>query len=174
MSNPGSAFLPLAFEWEGDVMRPLRPKAADAQYVVGEKYMLDVREDRSLPSHRHYFACIREAWANLPEHLAERHASAEHLRKWALIQAGYRDERTIVCASQAEAQRVAAFIRPIDEYAVVVTRGNVVIHYTAKSQSMRAMDKKTFRASKDAVLDIIAGLIKTDTATLRKNAERAA
>ena len=155
-------------------MRPLRPKAADAQYVVGERYMLDVREDRSFRSHRHYFACIREAWINLPEHHAERFANAEHLRKWALIQAGYRDERTVVCASAAEAERVAAFIRPIDDCAVVVPRGNVVIHYTAKSQSMRAMDKETFKASKDAVLDIISGLIQTDAATLRKNAEKAA
>src|SRR3546814_9642927 len=55
-----------------------------------------------------------------------RFATPDHLRRWALIRAGYRDERSIVCASKAEAQRLAAFIKPMDDYAVVLVSEAVV------------------------------------------------
>ena len=65
--------------------------------------------------------------------------------------------------------RVAAFVRPLDDFAVVETDGLVVTVYTAKSQSMRAMGKKTFQESKDAVLRVIAELIGTDPTTLKQS-----
>lgn len=169
-----NAIPPLAFNWTGDAMSPKLPKLADKFYVVGEVYRLAPHEERSAVSHRHYFAMINEAHNNLPEELAERLPTPEHLRKYALIRAGYRDERAIVCSSKGEAMRVAAFVRPIDDFAFVDTDGLVVTVYTAKSQSMRAMGKKTFQASKDSVLRVIAELIGTDPATLRENAARAA
>ena len=125
-------------------------------------------------SHRYYFASVNEAHANLPEHLAERFATPDHLRKYALIKAGYRDERSIVATSKAEAQRVAAFVRPIDDYALVVVFEAVVTIYTAKSQSVRAMGKAEFRKSIDAVLDIVSAMVGTSPDELRENAGRAA
>ena len=165
---------PLDFIWDGESHFPERPRLADRYYVVGQKYRLVPHEDRSMRSHRYYFASINEAWKNLPEDLAERFPTSEHLRKFALIKAGFRDERSIVAASKAEAQRVAAFVRPIDEYAVVAVREAVVTIYTAKSQSTRAMGKKVFRESADRVLDIVSAMIGTSTDTLRQNAEKAA
>ena len=143
---------------------------ADDVFVIGQVYKLEEIEERSTKSHKHYFACVREAWQNLPEEAADRFPSPEHLRKWALIMAGYADERSIVCASKAEALRLAAFIRPMDDFAVVVARENVVKAFTPQSQNTRAMDQKTFQESKDAVLDRIAQLIGTDAATLKRNA----
>ena len=165
---------PIAFTWNGEVMVPLQPRLADRYYVVGETYRLEPREDRSQISHNHYFASIQEAWQNLPEHDAERFATADHLRKWALITAGYRDERSIVCASKAEALRVAAFIKPLDDFAVVTAYECVITVYTAKSQSMRAMGKKQFQRSKDKVLDIVSAMIGVGADDLKKNAGRAA
>lgn len=156
------------FEWSGEAMVPLRPKLADQHFTVHERYPLEVREQRSSASHAHYFASIMNAWANLPEAMAERWPSTEHLRKWALIQAGFRDERSIVCASKAEAQRVAAFIKPMDDYAVVLAKDAIVLVYTAKSQSMRAMGKKEFYESKEKVLDVLAGLLGTNAAELKR------
>jgi hypothetical protein len=152
---------PEPFEWDGEVMRPLRPRRADAFYTVGQRYILEPVAQRSDPSHRHEFAWLREAWMSLPEHLADlpHCASPEHLRKWALIRAGYSDSHTIVCASKAEAIRVAAFIRPIDEFAVVVTQGATVTRYTAKSQSKRAMGAKDFQESKTAIMEMIARML---------------
>jgi hypothetical protein len=142
-------------------MRPIRgfARVADREYVVGEAYTLVETQDRSQASHRHYFASVYEAWLNLPDELAERFPSSEHLRKYALIRAGYRDERTITCASRAEALRLAAFIKPMDEYAVVAVSEAVVRVYTAKSQSTRAMGRKVFQESKDAVLGALADMI---------------
>lgn len=165
---------PLGFQWDGESMIPLNPRLADKYYVVGETYRMVPQEDRSQASHRAYFAAIREAWQNLPEQYADHLPTDEHLRKWALIKAGYRDERTIACASKAEAQRIAAFIKPMDDYAVVVAREAVVTVYTAKSQSMRAMGRRDFEESKHKVLDVVASLVETDVETLKENAGRAA
>jgi hypothetical protein len=164
----------LLFKWDGEAMTPARPRQADAEFVVGESYLLDRVEQRSSASHAHFFACVNEAWRNLPEDQAERFPTAERLRKYALIMTGYRDERTIVASSTAEALRLAAFIRPMDEFAVVIVRGAVVAVMTAKSQSMRAMKKKAFSESKQAVLDYLASMIKVDRATLEREAGRAA
>lgn len=154
-----SAPTPTWFQWDGEAMRPINPRAADRQYVVGEHYRLEHREERSEASHRQYFAALHEAWLNLPDDLAAEFPTSEHLRKFALIRAGYRDERSIIASSKAEALRVAAFVKPMDEYAIVSVSGPAVVVLTAKSQSVRAMGKQTFQESKGAVLDLVAGLI---------------
>jgi len=168
------AIPPLAFQWDGEAMKPRHPGLADRHFVVGEIYRLAPVEERSASSHRHYFASINEAWKNLPDELAERFPSPEHLRKYALIRAGYRDERSIVAASKTEALRLAGFIRPMDDFAVVTVSNAVVTVYTARSQSVRAMGKADFQASKDAVLSHIASMIGVDSGDLQRNAEAAA
>jgi hypothetical protein len=157
-------------------MRPLPAFAtiAAALFGVGQVVSMAPAEERSSPSHRHYFACIREAWVNLPERHAARFASEEHLRKYALIKAGYRNERSIVCASRAEARRVAAFIRPIDDYAVVTVEGRFIVQCTAKSQSTAEMGKTQFQASKEAVLDVLAEMIGVEAGALAKAGQRSA
>ena len=167
--------VPLYFEWtEDEVMRPLEPKRAARQFCVGMHYRLEVREDRSEASHRGYFAAINEAHANLPEDLAERWPTPEHLRKFCLIKAGYRSERSIACSSELEARRIAVFVAPLDSFAIVVVEKLMVTVYTAESQSYRSMGKKRFNESKSAVLDVLARLIGTSTETLRQNAGMAA
>lgn len=152
---------PLIFTWTGEAMQPL-PRyhnLVNREFVVGETYRMEVIEERSAKSHNHYFACIAEAWKNLPDDAAERFSAPEALRKFALIKTGYHDSRSIVAASKAEAQRIAAFVRPSDEFAVVVVNEATVTVYTAKSQSLKAMGKQDFAASKNAVLDYCATLI---------------
>ena len=148
---------PIAFRWNGEAMVPLNPRLADKEYVVGQVYRLEHREERSSASHAHYFACVNEAWQSLPD--PQQFPTPEHLRKRALILAGYRDERSIVCSSKAEAVRLASFIRPMDDFAAVSTSGPVVVAWTAKSQSTKAMGRAEFQASKDAVIGVLAELI---------------
>lgn len=153
---------PIPFQWDGEAFRPASPywaRRADLAYVVGETYPLVPHEARSSASHSHYFARIAEAWQTLPDDLLAEYPTSEHLRKKMLVKAGYADERSIVCASKAEAGRIAAFIRPMDEYAVVIVREAAVRVYTAQSQSMKAMGRKTFQESKDAVLGLIDDLL---------------
>jgi hypothetical protein len=164
---------PIPCIWTGAVYQPLNArfvaKAAEA-HGAGEVVTLAPVEDRSAASHRQYFASINEAWQNLPDDLAERYPTADHLRKAALIRAGYRDERTFACNSRKEAIRLAAFLRPIDDYALVTLSGTVVVVYTAKSQSMRAMGKATFEKSKDDVLNALAAMIGVTTSALHQAA----
>ena len=167
---------PLPFTWDGEAMRPLPAfvRLAAERFGVGEVVTLGPIEARSSPSHRHYFACVREAWVNLPEGLAVRFPTEEHLRKYALIRAGYGDERQVVCASRAEARRIAAFIRPIDDYSIVTVDQTVVTHLTAKSQAAEAMKKAEFQASKEAVLGLLAEMIGVGPAVLGEAGQRSA
>jgi hypothetical protein len=170
-----AAIPPMSFRWMGDCMVPLRPRDADRFYVVGEVYRLVEHQDRSQASHNHYFACIAEAWNNLSDDWAARLPTPEHLRKHALIKAGYADKETFVASSKAEALRIAGFIRPpADHYVIITVDGPIVTRWTAHSQSQRAMGKKTFEESKQAVLRICAELIGTTQQALSAHAGQAA
>lgn len=148
---------------------PITPPESEPCPTCGQ-----VREHRSHASHGHFFASVQEAFNNLPEDIAGDFGDAEHLRKWCLIKAGYRDERTLACSSKAEALRLASFIRPMDGFAVVLVREATVTVYTARSQSLRAMGKDEFQKSKDSVFDVLAKLIGVDVAELSANAGQSA
>lgn len=166
---------PMEYVWSGDSMdlEPRFRRIADRELVIGEHYRLVPAEERSEASHKHYFAAIHEAWKNFNEEQTERWPTSERFRKWALIKAGYADEQSMVCRSNAEALRWAAFLKPIDEYAIVVVRGSVVSRYTAKSQSLKAMGKEDFQASKDRVLELAAAQIDVTVADLQRHTEAA-
>ncbi|MVA98881.1 hypothetical protein GN330_16660 [Nitratireductor sp. CAU 1489] len=167
---------PILYQWDGEAMIPAAQhwaRQADRQFVVGERYRMVEHHDRSANSHRHFFACIHDAWQNLPDRMLEQYPTSEHLRKKALIWKGYRDERSIVCASAAEAQRVAAFVKPMDDFAVVTVKDAVVRVWTAKSQSVKAMGRKEFQDSKSDVLDFVDDLLgveRGDTARTGRDA----
>lgn len=150
--------------------RPLKGfhNVASAHYGEGEIVALVPHEDRSMNSHRHYFACVREAWQNLRENDAERFPTDKHLRAYALIKTGHRDESSIVCKSNEDALRVAAWGRQPNDYSLVVVSGRVVSRYTAKSQSTTAMGAKVFQQSKDDVLAFLAEMIGVDPADLSR------
>jgi hypothetical protein len=142
------------------------------EFGEGEVVIFERHEDRSDASHRHYFACISEAWHNLPE-ADERFPTPEALRKWALIKAGYCIENSVACDSEEQAKMIAAFMGN-SEGVILVVRDTVVKRYTAKSQSLKAMNKQEFQQSKNDVLDIIAELIAVSKKRLLENTGRAA
>jgi hypothetical protein len=148
----------VTFEWDGDGMVPLRhsKKRCDEHLVVGQHYRLDTRDVPSLATRNHYFAVLDAASETLPEDLAMRFPSREHLRKTALIMTGYRDERTLVLASHAEAIRTMARAEPFDEYAVLSLDRNILTVWTAKSQSESTMGSAVFNRSKHDVLEFAA------------------
>lgn len=150
---------PQFFKWDGDAMVPTRPRLADQHFVVGEEYCLVEHHERSGVSHRHYFAALNDAWQSIPDELVAEYPNVDALRKKMLIRAGYADERSIVCSTKAEAQRIAAFIKPMDDYAVVIVRDAVVKVFTAQSQSTKAMGAKAFQESKEKVLEAVHALL---------------
>lgn len=151
--------LPCAFNWDGEAMRPVSPARADRLYTVGERYTFVPHEDRSAASHNHEFAWLHNAWHTLPEALADLYPTPEHLRKRALIEAGYYTEQAVDAGSHAAALRVAAAFRSREEFSLVIVRGPIVILRTAKSQSRRSMDKEEFQKSKTAILEVITDMV---------------
>lgn len=177
------SFLPVSFEWtlvdivdddgivkRRHVMMPLARygNVAAKQFRDGERYDLSVLEARSAKSHRFYFVSIKNAFDSLPEKIAPRFPSKEHLRKWALVQVGLFDEREFDCDTQINARRLANFIRLEDEYASITVHGKKVIVRRAKSQAGNAMTKEEFQASSKAVLELLDALIGTQPGTVKR------
>lgn len=160
---------------------------ARRQFVHGEVYPMDVKEERSLKSLGHYHAAIKNAWENLRDEdrythhpktgeVEDKYPSPDKLRKWALIKLGYRKERHIVCDTPEQAERLMPMVQPIDDDAIVVLKGNTIKMYTARSQSMHgrnAMTKEEFQKSKTEVLDLLAETIGVSRSTLEKAGEAA-
>lgn len=166
---------PTLFTWDAEacVMAPRWPKLAASRFSGGEDYALVAHEHRSDKTHRHEFAWLREAWANLPEALADQFPTPEHLRKRGLIETGYYVETLVDAGSNAAALRVASYMRGKDEFSHVVVRGPYAVERVAKSQSRRAMDAREFQASKTALLEWCAALIGVNPETLGQAREAA-
>lgn len=152
---------PIEYTWTGEVMEPLKRfhNIVNRDFVVGETYRLVQEEERSQATHNHEFAWLHDAWQNLPENVADLYPTPEHLRKRALIEAGYYNEEIIDTGSKAGALRVAASFRKREEFSLVIVRGAFVIIRSPKSQSRRAMKKAEFQASKSAIMEVIAAMI---------------
>lgn len=151
---------PVIFKWEDGKMVPIERyrQLADRQFVAGFDYVLEHVPPRNMKSHSHYFATIHEIWNNLPE-TETRFPSADHLRHWALVQAGFCIEKNFICDSPKLAKNLAVFIRSIDQFGIITISGNVVRVFEAKSQSTAAMNAEEFQESKKRVLDICSALI---------------
>lgn len=162
-----SETFPLKYEGSG-MFRCLHPKRIKLD--VGEVHGWQLAEARSKASHDHFFACVNEAWKNLPEDIAEEFPSPEHLRKWALIKAGFCTETRIACANNEEAMKLAVKAKSMDKYSLADISGRVVTIWTADSQRRDEMGRKVFQDAKERCLHILSDLIGTDATTLKERA----
>lgn len=167
-----SATAPFMAQWDGEALIPMRrhAKDLDASLVIGEKYRVEVTEERSAKSHNHYFAQLHELWLNLPEDQAEQFPNEESLRKFALIKSGFCERSDVVCANNREAMKYAAVIARLDPYTIVSISERTVSSWTAQTQKKAAMGAKEFQASKSAVLDFCSSLLGIDPAEQRGEA----
>lgn len=162
----------IPFIWTGEAMVPDQKfcKLAERQFKKGERYVLEPHDEISHKERGFYFASVNEAWGNLSEEALVRYPSPNHLRRWALIKAGWRRENFTTCDSETRATQLAAFVRNLDDTAVVVVEGNVVRTYVARSQRVApgAMTLEEWRKSKQDVLDILSGTIGVSRKALEK------
>lgn len=168
---------PILCIFENGVFRPARQSAvlrAQNHYEEGKTYALVEHHARSSTSHNHFFAVLEETYKNLPEIWAQEFASSEHLRKYALIKTGFYDCDMITCPDCETAEKVAAFARKTDEFAIVNIEGSVVRRFTAKSMRLSKMDRADLQRFKTAAFDLFASMLGTDSQTLQSNAGKAA
>ena len=158
------------------VMVPLARygNVAARQFHAGEEYPLVVMEERSRASHSQYFAALHEGFQNLPEKIAPRWPTPEHLRAWLLIETGWFDELEVDLKTDAQVKALIARIRSESPYARVQRHELKLIIRYAKSQSAAAMGKALFEASKKDVLDLLEDMTGVPRGTLKKEAGRVA
>lgn len=167
---------PVLMQWNGEAFVPATSywqRQCDEHFVVGARYRLVQEQERSTATHNHEFAWLQEAWNSLPDELYAQYPNSEVLRKHGLIAKGYCTMVQHVCPTVAEAERLAAILRPRDIYAVVVQRRNVVTEYTAVSQSRRAMVAKQFQQSKQALMEFVGDLLGVDPETIGQQSKAA-
>jgi hypothetical protein len=162
-----SETFPMLYEGNG-LFRCLHPKRVKLD--VGAVHGWQMAEHRSKASHDHFFAIINEAWKNLPEDMGDDFPSPEHLRKWALIKAGYCSETRIACANNNEAMTLATKAKAMDKYSIVAIDGKSVTIWTADSQRRDAMGRQAFQEAKERALHIISNLLGVDLTILRQEA----
>jgi hypothetical protein len=149
----------ISVTWDGEALRPTRSKDADAMLVIGEKYTVSFMDQRSAQSHRFYFADLQNAYDTLPENIAAQFENVEHFRARGLIECGFYNQREFICSSRREADRIVKFLSTGAGYAVFSVTHCAIVERTPKSQSMRAMGKADFEASKRAVLEWAWGMV---------------
>lgn len=160
--------------WDNGTLRLMANDLPDLE--PGEIVTVSIERGRSMNSHRHQFAFVREAWQNLPEALMEMPwaETAETLRKHALIATGFHQTYTLDCGANATAQRVKTALVSAEAgkhgYALGRVRGPVVTIWTPESQSLRSMGGARFQESKTAILDWMAAQIGVTPERLRAQA----
>ena len=139
---------------------------------------------RSGPMHKRFFALIEAAFQHWSERSEFQPDDAEHLRKWLLCKANYRQSTEIpvaysegnptLTAETAIAIQAAlkeagshAFIRPHPD-------GGSVVVYRARSIAWDKLDQKAFAPVAEAVEAVIEAELGVDADTLLKETERAA
>lgn len=158
---------PMRYEGNG-LFRCLHPKRVTLD--VGAVHGWSLSEHRSKSSHDHFFAVVNEAWKSLPEDMADDFPSPEHLRKWALIKAGFCSETRVACANNGEAMTLATKAKAMDKFSVVAIDGKAVTIWTADSQRRDAMGRHAFQEAKERALHIISNLLGIDATTLKEAA----
>jgi hypothetical protein len=171
---------PIPYMWTGEAWRPERRFMLACQKAFGEgeiKWLEEVFE-RSPESHKHYFACINEAWKNLPDDLALQFATPDRLRKHALINTGFFTMLSYPCDTAGEAVRWGQNLArefPDDEVSMRNDgKSYIVERRMAASQSYKSMSKRKFQESKDKVLGFVSKMIGVSSDELGRNAGRAA
>jgi hypothetical protein len=113
---------------------------------------------RSGPDHRRLFAIINAAHDSWPEQHRFQPSSAEHLRAWLLIQAGYCEATLIESEDYDLARAVQMAVRvakALDAYGVLRIKGEQIEVVRPKSMRFDKMSQREFGPIRDAIEHII-------------------
>lgn len=137
---------------------------------------------RSLPDHRRFFGLIRATLHHWNEMNDFQPDNEEHLRKWLLCKAGYRDVTMIPCEF-AEDQpgvlklamlAVEAALKASGTYSFVRPHGAGLAVFSAKSIAWDKLSQHEFHEIRDAVTAVIEDQTGMKADVILKNTEEAA
>lgn len=149
---------PVQFIWTDEgVMKPLpRFKTlCDRQYAVGEEYALGPIDNIPSKSRAGFFVDLHNAWSTMQEG-DNRFPSETHLRKRALIAAGWATHTQTVLDTPKDAQKSKIMLNRVEEYALVTIGGCVVDVWIAKSIANGQITAEQWRVVKPKALAWIA------------------
>jgi len=149
-------------------------------------FVLDGHASRSPQDHRRFFAVIRATYTHWPESHEFDPDNAEHLRKWLLCKAGFRDVTTIPVDFPIELAKehpalmklvmlaVEAAIKAAKGYAFPRIHGDCIAVFSAKSIQWDKIDQKEFNKVREAVEEVIEAETGLKPDQLLKETEKAA
>lgn len=117
------------------------------------------RKTRSIEQHRRYFALIAATWHHWPESHERQFTTAEELRAWLQMKAGYREVAASIPIAGMNRDKalllVEAAIRGAGSYAVPVLHGASLVVFRPKSIAFGKLPHLAFCALNDAVAEVI-------------------
>lgn len=128
---------------------------------------------RSMKQHRWLFACIRKAYDTLPERQISRFPSEEHLRKYALIKAGWCDVHQQAFSSPVNAELAAKAFKvganlttEGKNFTLAIANGNIVTYAVPRSISFKACKGQAWETVCQGVVDYLCELVGCDVTQL--------
>lgn len=116
---------------------------------------------RSIDQHRRYFALCKHAFENWPETHDFQPDTAEHLRKWLQVKAGYRTvqeidtSRTDPQAMKLMEATLRAAMKATSDYAWTVVHGKKLYVVASRSIAFDKISHGEFCALNDMVAEVI-------------------
>jgi hypothetical protein len=142
----------------------------------------DEKSQRSSPDHRRFFGLIAAAFHHWPERHEFEPDDADHLRKWLLCKAGFRDV-TIITVEYADDQpglmklvslTAEAAVRAADNKAFTRVHGDKIVVFKAKSIAWDKLSQTAFNDVRDRVTAVIENELQLSADELLKQTEAAA
>lgn len=170
--------IPALFTYEGDGTFTAAPRfrdKLDAEFVCGATYVMEAVEERQAARDKAYHAEMRDAWANLPEHLAERFPNPTDFRRYCLAQCGFAHVSRMAMKTTKDALAALSVMAGLGIMASL--DGAVLVIVKPMSQKISGpdkMEKEERLRSYRMTLDYAASLIGTMSEDLQRNAREAA
>lgn len=168
-----SATQAIPVQWDGEAFRPARrfENYCDSQFVVGERYSIEVIDQVQAGRDKAYHASLREAWKNLPDQFDGQFPHPDDFRAYCLIKCGFCTISRIACASPKAASEALPTIQP-EGFCITHVEGAVITVIKPLSQKMRGgMSKEDRLRSYTETLNFAAGLVGVKSEELETNAE---
>lgn len=145
----------------------------DEHLTAGDLVCLTEDNSRSMKQHRWLFALVRKAFDTLPMDQVLRFPSEEHLRKYALIKAGWCDINTQSFSTPemaklaAKAFKIGANITTDGRnFTMTVVRDDTVMYVTPRSISLRACKGAEWESACQGVVNYLCELLHCDVTQL--------